>query len=238
MRKKSPQPFVKHTRLPASCRLRRRGSTGLRCAAPRVRPLPPCTLTPPSSLLPLPLCSPLTVKNKDVTHSGRGQNVPSAFSPRIKKVFSDFEYVPSEFDREKTLKAAEARKRRERNICVEDFKNFSMPEVVKGTGTFREYEYTIDPYETREVLASIEQRDRAGMQLGAPFKPAGAAGTDSLDQQRGKLEEAINTMASKLVQDWPSCLKGLEIVNDGFVVVAFDIHTKQKEGNIHAYMQK
>lgn len=182
--------------------------------------------------------SPLAVKNKDVTHSGRGQNVPSAFSPRIKKVFSDFEYVPSEFDREKTLKAAEARKRRERNICVEDFKNFSMPEVVKGTGTFREYEYTIDPYETREVLASIEQRDRAGMQLGAPFKPAGAAGTDSLDQQRGKLEEAINTMASKLVQDWPSCLKGLEIVNDGFVVVAFDIHTKQKEGNIHAYMQK
>lgn len=173
----------------------------------------------------------LQSKTWNVKKTGRGQNAPSLYSPRAHKCFSDFEYIPSEFDREKVLKAAEARKARERNVCVEDFKNFSMPEVIAGVGTFREFEYTTEPYETRDVLASIEQRDKANMQIGPHWKPGGARGTSQFDAMRGRLEEAINVMAAKLVKDWPTVLRGLEIVNEGYIVVAFDTKTKQTEGN-------
>lgn len=171
---------------------------------------------------------PLSLKSAD------GIKMPSKYSP-VAGTFSTYEYLPSEYEREKLIARFEKLKNRLKQGASSDFVVRAPPTAPKSAPAFNEFQYVEVPYElTEETRRNLEALTRTQF-IDGPFLPSGKY--QSKDNLKGMLDECLRLVAAQLSNDWPtSFLQVFEDQSEGSIVITFDKGRAVIEGDLSAYM--
>lgn len=162
-----------------------------------------------------------------------GQVRPGKYSG-APKVFTLYEYQPSEYDREKELRARQWEESKAMRVDTADFKCTALPAIPKSAGSFNEFEYAEDPFENQELMEKAAKLEFDAQILHGPMRVAGQA--QELEKGKARLWELLRKLTKQLKEDWPTCLLRVYEDDIGCVVATFD--QDKIQGDVSTYMNQ
>ncbi|KAG2436100.1 hypothetical protein HYH02_011611 [Chlamydomonas schloesseri] len=170
-----------------------------------------------------PLAMPLSVGQKQVAriHPLRG-------------MFTQYEYLPSEYDRVKLMGKFDRLKHKLSQATPSEFVVRAPPVPPRGAPAFSEYAYVVDPAEAYDSSVLADNDVGRSKVVAGPFYPAGRP--NAITSLKGRLDECMMGLCRQLSEDWPTGF--LQIFEDanGSVVVSFDKARAVSEGDLTSYM--
>eukprot|EP00201_Polytomella_parva_P023427 CAMPEP_0175039474 /NCGR_PEP_ID=MMETSP0052_2-20121109/607_1 /TAXON_ID=51329 ORGANISM="Polytomella parva, Strain SAG 63-3" /NCGR_SAMPLE_ID=MMETSP0052_2 /ASSEMBLY_ACC=CAM_ASM_000194 /LENGTH=696 /DNA_ID=CAMNT_0016301337 /DNA_START=575 /DNA_END=2662 /DNA_ORIENTATION=- len=156
--------------------------------------------------------------------------------------FAQFEYLPSDYDRFRTIQRIDRLQHRVSMAAVAptDFVVRAPPQGLKNAPAFTEFRYSIQPFEANHEVRKLDQELQRSRQIAGPFYNANNMHASRTTQlaMKGRLREALTQLASAFSRDWP---KGfLQVFEDqsGNVVASFHRASAILEGDLTAYMAR
>jgi len=148
--------------------------------------------------------------------------------------FTTYEYMPSEFERQKLIVRFERLKNKLAQVVPSDFVVKATPSAPKGAPAFSEYNYTADPYQNPDAAQRGDAAAAKAFMLNGPFMAGGRV--DTANSMRGLADDCMMALCRHLSKDWPSAF--LQVFEDrsGAVVLSFDKVRATSEGDLPAYM--
>lgn len=150
-------------------------------------------------------------------------------------VFSDFEYMPSEYDLQDQLQAEETRELRDKILEVHQDDPFIAMGRVQNDKHRAPYEHKTDPFSRADDMEKRQNLLKQSRIMQGAFVPTGNA-KKSRDGNRSHLPDIIATMGSELDEDWEGTDFDLYVDEDDLVIVSFQRDTIDSEKGLQAYM--
>ncbi|PNH10444.1 hypothetical protein TSOC_002837 [Tetrabaena socialis] len=170
-----------------------------------------------------PLAMPLSVGQKQVAR----------IHP-LSGMFTQFEYVPSEYDRTKLKGKFDRLRHKLSQTAPNDFVVRSSPYAVRGTPAFSEYTYTPDPVESLDSSLRANEDMLRSKVVAGPFYPSGRV--HQMTALKGRLDECMMGLCRQMSADWPQGFLQIFEDGNGSVVASFDKGRAVAEGDLSAYM--
>lgn len=159
--------------------------------------------------------------------------VSGTLSPRkhsvARRIFSTFEYLPSEYDLEKQIRTEEKAKHARRIIGPTSIKT-GIPTIPDKQGTFTHFRYEVDPYESKEDYwkMSMGSPTGTGASTRKPFTPGGKfIAKDKLSQRKASQHELLHRLIATLTADWPNAFERCFTDKRGLIVCLFSEQQEQ-----------
>jgi len=157
--------------------------------------------------------------------------VSGTLSPRkysvAPRIFSTFEYLPSEYDLEKMVRTEEKAKHSRRIIGSTSIKT-GVPTIPDKQGTFTHFRYEVDPYEAKEDYWRQFGDAPNNPPSRKPFTPGGKyIAKDKLSQRKASQHELLNRMIATLTADWPDAFQRCFTDKRGLIVCLFSEQQEQ-----------
>ncbi|KAG2426311.1 hypothetical protein HXX76_013068 [Chlamydomonas incerta] len=170
-----------------------------------------------------PLAMPLSVGQKQVAR----------IHP-LSGMFTQFEYLPSEFDRVKLMGKFDRLKHKLSQTTPAEFVVRAPPAPPRGAPAFSEFAYVTDPAEGYDSSVLADNDVGRSKVVAGPFYPAGRP--KSAASLKGRLDECMMGLCRQLSEDWPTGFLQIFEDSNGSVVVSFDKSRAVSEGDLTSYM--
>ncbi|PNW83149.1 hypothetical protein CHLRE_06g308650v5 [Chlamydomonas reinhardtii] len=170
-----------------------------------------------------PLAMPLSVGQKQVAR----------IHP-LSGMFTQFEYLPSEYDRVKLMGKFDRLKHKLSQTTPSEFVVRAPPAPPRGAPAFSEFAYVTDPAEAYDSSVLADNDVGRSRVVAGPFYPAGRP--KSATSLKGRLDECMMGLCRQLSEDWPTGFLQIFEDSNGSVVVSFDKSRAVSEGDLTSYM--
>ncbi|GIL52861.1 hypothetical protein Vafri_8631 [Volvox africanus] len=162
-----------------------------------------------------------------------GQKQVARINP-LAGMFTQFEYLPSEYDRVKLSGKYERLRHKLAQTCPQEFVVRATPTSLHGAPAFSEFTYTTDPVDSYPASMHADTDLARSKVVAGPFYPSGRVSTAKV--LKGRLDECMMRLCKQLGDDWPNSFLQVFEDRNGSVVVSFQMSTAVQEGDLSSYM--
>ncbi|GLI59937.1 hypothetical protein VaNZ11_001987 [Volvox africanus] len=162
-----------------------------------------------------------------------GQKQVARINP-LAGMFTQFEYLPSEYDRVKLSGKYERLRHKLAQTCPQEFVVRATPTSLHGAPAFSEFTYTTDPVDSYPASMHADTDLGRSKVVAGPFYPSGRVSTAKV--LKGRLDECMMRLCKQLGDDWPNSFLQVFEDRNGSVVASFQMSTAVEEGDLSSYM--
>lgn len=170
-----------------------------------------------------PLSMPLSVGQKQVAR----------IHP-LAGTFTQFEYIPSEYDRVKLMGKFDRLRHKLQQVAPSEFVVKAPPQAPKGAPAFSEFNYANDPYNAAEATRRADEDVNRSRIVMGPFYPPGRVDRGAL--LKGRVDECLMGLCKLLSADWPTGFLQVFEDRNGSIVMSFERGRAITEGDLSSYM--
>ncbi|EFJ47320.1 hypothetical protein VOLCADRAFT_120968 [Volvox carteri f. nagariensis] len=162
-----------------------------------------------------------------------GQKQVARINP-LAGMFTQFEYLPSEYDRVKLTGKYDRLRHKLAQTGPQEFVVRAPPSAVHGAPAFSEFSYTTDPVDSYSASMHADTDLARSKVVAGPFYPSGRV--QAAKVLKGRLDECMMRLCKQLSDDWPNSFMQVFEDRNGSVVASFHQPSAVQEGDLSAYM--
>ncbi|GLC33522.1 hypothetical protein PLESTM_000080500 [Pleodorina starrii] len=162
-----------------------------------------------------------------------GQKQVARINP-LAGMFTQYEYLPSEYDRVKLTGKFDRLKHKLAQTSPNEFVVRAPPAALHGAPAFSEFTYATDPTDAYTACLHADADLGRSKVVAGPFYPSGRVHQSKV--LKGRVDECMMRLCKQLSDDWPNSFMQVFEDRNGSVVACFHKASAVSEGDLSSYM--